>query len=63
MLTVSEFLYLCIDPSWLTVKLYDCEESKEVYVGDYDSIPDELLERDVQSWDVPTEDATITINI
>ncbi len=52
MITVEDFVYLCIENS-------ECE----VWTGHGDEIPDNYMYRDVLSWDVPEKAGAITLNI
>lgn len=62
-MTVREFLWLCIDDSMLTVTLYDLITNDNVYIGSAEDIPDKYIDCCVQSFDVPTKEYEITLNI
>lgn len=60
---VKELLKLCIEPSLLTVEIFDIEKSEIVWVGEARDIPSEYAEKEIGSFDVPTDYGRITINI
>ncbi len=62
-MTVYDFLYYCIDERMLKVEIYDCISGKIVFSGDYDDLPDEILEAELCTFDVPTKPETITLNV
>lgn len=61
-MTVYDFVYLCIEPSFMTVELYSLE-SGTVWAGPGDEIPEDFLECEICTYDVPTEANRITLNI
>ena len=63
MITVEDFMYLCIENSECKVTLYDVNKEKDVWTGRGDEIPDKYMYRDVLSWDVPEKAGAITLNI
>lgn len=61
-MTVYDFIDLCIEPSFMIVELYSLE-SGTVWTGYADEIPEEFLECEVGSYDVPTVKDHLTLNI
>lgn len=62
-MSVYDFLYLCVDERMLKITVYDLNTEQNVFSGDYDDIPDELMECEVMSFDCPYEPFCITLNI
>ena len=62
-MTVYEFLYYCIDPGMLTVKVWSNAQGQTVWSGPGDEVPDDICDAELGSFDVPYEMDTITINI
>ena len=62
-MTISDFINLCIDPSFLKIEIWESNSGKTIYEGWAEEAPDELLEQVVDSYDVPTRQDTITFNI
>lgn len=61
-MTVYEFLDYCIDARLLTVEIYSLDKGT-VWVGDFDELPDEYADAELCSFDVPTKEGCITLNI
>lgn len=62
-MTVYDFVDLCIEPSFMTVEIYSLDAGAVVWTGPGDEIPEEFLEREVCTYDVPTKECGITLNI
>ena len=62
MMIVDDLLDYCSDRGMMTVSLYNLDLDKEVYRGAGDEIPEQYLDMEVQSYDVP-DGITFTINI
>ena len=64
MITVYDFLDLCIEKSFQTVALYDMDSGEIVYKGSAEDVPYEYSEMEVWSWDCLTKGSDVfTINI
>lgn len=63
MVTVGDFLDYCIDEGLLTVEIYSCEKCEIVWLGNGYDVPDEYLNAELGSWDVPSKADHITLNI
>lgn len=61
-MTVFDFVDLCIEPSFMTVEIYSLERGT-VWTGPGDQIPDEFLDCEIGTYDVPTKICGITLNI
>ena len=62
-MTVFDFVDLCIEPSFMTVEIYSLDAGAVVWTGHGDDIPEEFLDCEVGSYDVPTKICGITLNI
>ena len=62
MIIVDDFMFLCTDDS-ITVTIYSCSKSENVYKGSIEDMPDEYRYAEVLSWDTPEHAWEITLNI
>lgn len=62
-MTVGDFLFYCIDEGFLTVEIYSIKKGKTVWLGNGYNVPDEYLDAELGSWDVPSKADHITLNI
>ena len=64
MITVYDFIELCIDSSMLEVAIYDIgADEPQIYRGYADEIPDDIMDLTVESFDVPDNTGVIGINV
>lgn len=63
MLTVYEFMDMCVEPYFLNVRIWDSDKEGFVFVGTLDDMPEELQEETVTSFGLPYKADEITINI
>lgn len=61
-MTLYELINLCIEPSFLKVKIYDVNKCEDVWEGFGDEIPEEYEDLEVSSFDLPVKDS-ITFNV
>lgn len=62
-MTVSEFLFLCIDPSMMTVEIWSDKAKAVLWTGPGDEIPDEYEYSELWSFDPPVKAGWITLNV
>lgn len=60
-ITVREFVDLVLDDHCSSIKIYDNNESTDMFKGFVCDLTDDILDRDIGSWDI--EDGTICLNI
>lgn len=62
-MTVSDFLDLCIDAGMMTVEIWSDSAEAVLWTGPGDEIPDEYEYAELWSFDPPTKQWCITLNI
>ena len=62
-MTIGEMLDLCFVAGMLTVEIYDLDKERTVWTGDGDEVPDEYLDAEIESWDLPAAASKMTFNI
>lgn len=62
MMTVGEFMDLCIDSSLCKVEIFSLDKGGKIWNGVGDDIPSEFENLEVESFDVPS-DETMTFNV
>lgn len=63
MFTVGDFLDYCCDAGLLIVHIYSLDANAFVWTGCGDEVPDEYMNAELGSWDVPSKADHITLNI
>ena len=63
MFTVGDFLEYCIDEGLLTVEIYSSEKGDVVWLGNGYDVPEQYLDAELGSFDVPSKADHITLNI
>ena len=62
-MTIGDFLEYCMDAAMLKVEIYSIDSSNVEWFGDGDDVPDHLLDTPLWSYDVPTREGILTLNI
>lgn len=62
-ITVYDFVFLCTETGMLKVNLWSNDTEDVVWSGTLDDMPDKYRSAEVNSWDAPEKEWTITINI
>lgn len=62
-MSVYDFLDLCCDKGLLNVTVYDVDKCEDIWSGAGDEVPSNIEDMTVESFDVPTGDGQLTINV
>ena len=62
-MTVKQFCEMCIELGLLRVKLWSHETTEIIFEGYFDEMTNEQKALFVDTFDCPTEEYTITLNI
>ena len=62
-MTIGDFLDYCIDAGLLTVEIYSLEVGETVWTGWGDEMPNEYLDSELGSFDIPSKQGILTLNI
>ena len=57
---IREFTALATDDI-MWIKVFDNTEARDIFAGDIYELPDDILDAEIESWDI--EDETICFNI
>ena len=60
---VSEFVDMCTDYASLVLHIWSIDLEKNIYEGPASDIPDDIGVMEVESFDPPSGENTITVNV
>jgi len=66
MMTINDFNYLLVEPSFFHLQIWDCATEEVVYDGMAEDVPDKYIDCEISSVDCPVSDegnAYVCINI
>ena len=61
--TVFDIIALCAEPALCYIYVYSLDENRIIWGGSGDEIPAAIADMEVQSWDAPSKDGSITFNV
>ena len=62
-MTIQDLLYYCYDEGLLTVEIYSIDRGETVWTGNGYDVPDEYMDAELCSFDVPSKPDYLTLNI
>lgn len=61
--TVQDIMALCAEPAICFIDVYSLDDSRVIWSGRGDEIPDDIADMEVQSWDAPNKEGQIAFNV